>query len=247
MTALSPETRRLLQLSRGGDDPSPAREKAVRDRLIAQLGASALAGVATASAIAGAANATGAAAGSAAGSTASLGATTAAVAKALATLILAAGLGVGALKSDALEQADEWPAAVAVTTKHVAERAWRFVTGAEGGAKPGLSLAPMTDPVVGPEAIHQRLIAIARRPNRPVAKEAELILILGAEQALEEGDHERAARYLDAHEARFANDELRDDREKLRALCEEVRHGGGMTRPAAPAEIAPSTGGTTNF
>jgi hypothetical protein len=55
-----------------------------------------------------------------------------------------------------------------------------------------------------------------------VAKEAELVLILGAEQALAAGDGERAARFLDQHQATFAEGELRDRREELRRLVDRA-------------------------
>ena len=60
-----------------------------------------------------------------------------------------------------------------------------------------------------------------------MAKEAELILILGAEQALTEGDDAGALRYLDEHEARFAGGALSEDRETLRARIDRSRRAAG--------------------
>jgi hypothetical protein len=260
MTALSPETRRLLQLSRSGDDPTRAREQAVRKRLVAQLGVTALAGVATASAALGGAEAAGAAsastlAGSApaggvvgtAANAVSVGAT--ALTKTVATLVLAAGLGAGVWKSDdVVEQGVGWTATITVEAKQVARRAWHVLTGAEGsGARSDNTHLPTIESPTSVEPIHERLVAVARRPNRPVAKETELVLILAAEQALEAGDHERASRYLDQHEARFAAGAMKQDREVLRVLCERARHGAGDTPPLAPPTHSPFRAGSTNF
>jgi hypothetical protein len=267
MSALSAETRRLLQLSRHGDDPTPAREQAVRNRLIARLGVTALAGVATASAAVGAAEAasvTGAgvlsgaapastAVGSAATTAASVG-TTATLVKTVAGMALVVGLGASAWRNDdAVERAMEWSATVAVQAEQSAKRVWHFVTGDADGAdatSSGASVAKKGEPLTSSDANrHERLIAIARRPSHPVAKEAELILILGAEQALEVGDEERAARYLDEHEARFAKGELCQNREALRS-----RLGAGSSaapveeaQPSAPSPVAPSNEEKTNF
>ena len=243
MTELSTETRRLLQLSRGGDDPTAAREQAVRDRLIARLGVTALVGVATASAAASAAEAasvtsagvlsTGAPASAAVGSSAasvvSMGAATATLAKTVAGLVLVASLGTGAWKNDeVVEQAMAWSSTVAVRAKKAAIEAWHVVVGDTKGADRKASGAAPVDPAFGYDARrHELLIAIARRPDHPVAKEAELILILGAEQALAEGDDARAMRYLDEHQARFAGGALSDDRETLRVRIDRGRGAAG--------------------
>jgi hypothetical protein len=268
MSALSAETRRLLQLCRHGDDPTPAREQAVRNRLMARLGVTALAGVATASAAVGAAEAasvtsagvlSGAApastaVGSAATAAASVGATTATLVKTVAGLALVVGLGASAWRNDdAVERAMEWSATVAVQAEQSAKRVWHFVTGDADGAdatSSGASVAKKGEPLTSSDANrHERLIAIARRPNHPVAKEAELVLILGAEQALKVGDEERAARYLDEHEARFAKGELCQNREALRS-----RLGSGSSaapveeaQPSAASPVAPSNEEKTNF
>lgn len=218
MTALSAETRRLLHLSRAGDDPTAASEQAVRNRLIARLGVTALAGVASASVVVGA---PGAMVGSAAAKAASVGATAATWAKTVAAVILIAGLEAGVWRNDDIvHHAVEWPATVARQVKQVVKRAWQVVMGDTQAESDGPATIP---PPINSELLHERLIAIARRPNHPVAKEAELVLILGAEHALAAGDHERAARYLDQHETRFAGGELRTDREALRALCDRAR------------------------
>jgi len=265
VTALSPETRRLLQLSRGGDDPAPAREQAVRNRLIAQLGVTALAGIATgstASAAVGAAEAASAASasvlsgaapastavGSAAVNAASAGAATASLAKTVAGVVLLAGLGAGAWKNDqVVEETVAWSTAVAVEAERAAKRVWLFVTGgSESAASRGQPAAPALDPSVLAANRHELLIAIARRPNRPVAKEAELVLILGAQQALAAGDDERAARYLDQHEAQFAGGELSENREALRVRIHDAR-GRGKAQPTAPSPATPSNADKTNF
>jgi hypothetical protein len=236
MSALSAETRRLLVLSRGGDDPSPASELAVRNRLVARLGVTALAGVAGASAALGAAEAgsaaagaQGAAVGSTAGSALSSGATTAALAKTVATLVVVAGLGAGVWKSDdKVDAAAPWPAAAAAEVKHAVKRAWQIVTNADDEVDRARARSDAPDAITPPisaEAMHERLIAIARRPNRPVAKEVELVLILAAERALGEGDVARAERYLDRHRAQFSDGELSAEREALRVLCERARRG----------------------
>src|SRR6185503_16074291 len=242
MTELSSETRRLLQLSRDGDDPTAAREQAVRDRLITRLGVTALAGAATASAAVGAAEAasltsagalsTGAPASSVVGSAAvnavSMGATTATLVKTVAGLVLVAGLGTGAWTKEEVivEQAIEWSTTVARGAQEAAQRVWYFVTGGAEGARTMAATPPA--PSVGYDARqHELLIAIARRPDHPVAKEAELILILSAEQALVEGDDVRATRYLDEHEARFAGGPLSDDRQVLRARIDRGRGAAG--------------------
>jgi hypothetical protein len=233
MTALSAETRRLLRLSQGGDDPTPAREHAVRNRLIARLGVGALAGVATGPAVVGSAQA-GAAIGSTAAKAASAVATTT-LAKTVAILVLAAGLGAGVWKgNDVVERLAELPAAVAAQAKQVAKRAWRGMTGEPRRVEAQSRGRAATDPSISSEDRHQRLIAIARRSNRPVAKEAELLLILRAEQALAAGDGERAARYLDQHEALFPGGELHDDREALRTQID----GAGHTVPT-PSIVTP--------
>ena len=239
MSALSAETRRLLDLSRNGDAPTPARELAVRNRLVARLGVTALAGAAGASAALGAAEAAsaaggasaitagapGAAVGSAAANGLSAGATTATLAKTVATLAVVAGLGAGVWKGDEkVDPAAPWPAAAAGHVKHAVKRAWQIVT--NSGDDGASSHAPdAISPPISAEAIHERLIAIARRSHRPVAREAELVLILAAERALGEGDIDRAERYLDRHRARFSGGELSADREALRVLCERARRG----------------------
>jgi hypothetical protein len=255
MSILSAETRRLLDLSRDGDDPTPLREDAVRNRLIARLGVTALAGVATASAVLGAAEAAGAAGsgalaggahssavvGSATAKAISTGVTTATLAKTVAGLVLVAGLGAGAWKSDeGVEQVVGWPAAVAVRSTQVVARAWHLLVGDRDDADGKRAVAPpIGSSIANDTKRHELLIAIARRPDHPVAKEAELVLILGAEKALAAGDVESAARYLDEHEARFAGGPLRDNREALRVLVDRARSAGERGQPIAPSPIAP--------
>ena len=229
MTALSAETRRLLDLSRDSDDPTPARELAVRDRLIARLGVTALLGVAGASAAVGAAEAASAAGGAAAAKAVSAGATAATWAKTVATLAIVASLGAGVRMSDGMSDDNAppvvaWSVAVAGEVKHAVKRAWQIVTNSTDDDASADAPRAIVPPVSA-EGLHQRLIAIARRPNHPVAKEAELVLIMGAERALAEGDADLAKRYLDRHEARFAGGELRADREALRILCDRAHQG----------------------
>jgi hypothetical protein len=224
MTALSPETRRLLDLSRDGDDPSPVSEHAVRTRLIGHLGVTAMMGVTTASVAASAAEAAGAAS---AASQVSAGMAGATLAKTVTALVLAAGVGAGVWKGEEIPaQAVAWGAAVSVSAKETVKRAWNVLTSkspdTETNAHPA-SAHTLASPVGSDEYRHQRLMEVARRPNRPVAKEAELVLILGAEGALADGDAERAARYLDVHEVRFRAGVLAEDREALRAAIERAR------------------------
>ena len=246
MTELTVETRRMIALARGADDPPPSAERAVRDRLIAQLGLAALAGAATSAAASVATDAAGvagalssgapatAAAGTAAANVATAGATTALV-KTVAGLILVAGLGTGAMQNDAVaERVREWPAEAAVETKEIAQRVWQFVTGQhETYDGVGSSKKPL-EPSLGFDARrHALLMAIARRPDHPVAKEAELVLILGAEEALSAGDPSLAARYLDQHEMRFAGGALGDNREALRVLVDCARGEAEKAQAAA--------------
>jgi hypothetical protein len=253
MTTLSPETRRMLELSRAADVPSPSRERAVRDRLIAELGAAALAGLAggaatvaaeTGGVTSGALSAAGSSSAAAGSATHALaGATTSTLTKTVAALIVAAGIGAGARNHPALvERVEAWPADIAVGAERMARRAFRFVTGQEDRATtPRGAIESIDRSVDFDERRHALLIAIARRPNHPVAKEAELVLILRAEQALSAGDEALAAKYLDAHEANFEGGALSDNREALRVLVNCAR--GAAVGARARAECAaPSEG-----
>jgi len=219
MTALTAETRRLIALSHGADDPPPSAEAAVRDRLIAELGVTALAGAASAAAVA-ATDAAGAA--GAAGAGVLSGGGTTALVKTVAGLVLVAGLGTGAMQNEAIaERAREWPAQVAVQTKVIARRTWQLMMGRDETQDGVASPEKPPEPSLGFDARrHALLMAIARRPDRPVAKEAELVLILDAEEALTAGDPSLAARYLDQHETRFAEGALSDNREAMRVLVD---------------------------
>jgi hypothetical protein len=231
MTILSAETRRMLELSRAADVPSPSRERAVRERLIAELGVAALAAAAgsTAAVAAETARATTSGALSAASSSSTAagsatqalaGATTSILTKTVAALIVAAGVGAGARNHPALaERVGAWPSDIAVGAEGVARRVRRFVMGNGDGATTSRPAIESVDRSVDfDERRHALLIAIARRPDHPVAIEAELVLILRAEQALSAGDAALAAKYLDAHEASFEGGALSDNREALRRL-----------------------------
>lgn len=248
MTGLSAETRRLLELSRGGDVATPEREQTVRNRLVARLGATALAGVASTAVAMGGTKA-GTAVGTAAAKAVSAGATTATLAKTAVALALVAGLGTEVWKRDNVaEQVVALPAATLVQAKQAAKRVWRFVTGeTEDTASPSRGPSADVGTTSTAERRHERLMEIARRPSHPVAKEAELVLILGAEQELETGNHERAAAYLREHEERFSGGELSRDREVLRVEVERVRSGGSPWRRAAPSPVAPPGADKTNF
>jgi hypothetical protein len=227
MNSLHPETRRLIELSRDGDDPTPGSEAAVRSRLMTRLGSAAFVGAAGASIAAGAADALGAAGGSAAGSaslgaagstalqTAAAGVTSATLVKTVATLLVVAGPAIGAWENvEVRERAVELSAAMGARVSHVVDRVWRAPVSKAPETRPEL-----LSPFIGTKILHERLMAIARRPHRPIAKEAELIFILGAEEALAAGDHVLAAQYLDRHHIRFPDGELAPDREALRAIC----------------------------
>ncbi len=247
MTALSPETRRLLELSRDGDDPSPVSEQAVRTRLIGHLGVTAMMGVTTASVAASAAEAAGAAS---AASQVSAGMAGATLAKTVTALVLAAGVGAGAWKGEEIPaQAVAWSAAVSVSAKETVKRAWNVLTSKSPDAETAhpASAHTLASPVGSDEYRHQRLMEVARRPNRPVAKEAELVLILGAEEALAAGDAERAARYLDVHEARFRAGVLAEDREALRAAIERARGSTQAAPSISPSDPVPTGSAKPNF
>ena len=251
MTTLSAETRRMLELSRAADVPSPSRERAVRDRLIAELGVAALASVAastaavateTAGAITSgglsAAGSSSAAAGSA--THALVGATTSALTKIVAALIVAAGIGAGAWSLPAVaERVEAGPADIVAGSKRIARRAWSFVTREEDDQTTFHGAIESVDRSVDfDERRHALLIAIARRPNHPVAKEAELVLILRAEQAFSAGDEALAAKYLDAHEANFEAGALSDNREALRVLVDCARGAAVGARARAERFVA---------
>jgi hypothetical protein len=169
--------------------------------------------------------------------------------KTVAALIVAAGIGAGARNHPAVaERVEAWPAAIAVGAERVARRAFRFVTGEGDGATTSRGAESVDRSVDFDERRHALLIAIARRPDHPVAKEAELVLILRAEQAFSAGDAALAAEYLDAHQASFEGGALSDNREALRVLVDCAR---GVTagarkradeRPAAPCEAALPSG-----
>jgi hypothetical protein len=249
MTALSAETRRMLALSRAADIPSPSRERAVRDRLIAELGVAALAGVAggAATVAAEAADATSRALSAAGSSSAAAGsatqalagATTSTLTKTVAALIVAAGIGAGARNHPAVvERVKAWSADIAVGAERVVQRAFRFVTGQGDSATALRGVIESVDRSVDfDERRHALLIAIARRPDHPVAKEAELVLILRAEQALSAGDEALAAKYLDAHEASFEGGALSDNREALRVLVDCARGAAAGTLAPSPAVL----------
>ena len=236
MTGLSAETRRFLELARAGDDLPPSRESVVRERLIARLGATAVVGVAATSIAAGSAQAAGASIGATGAATtgatmapaavhaATTGPMTAALVKTVATFALVGGLGAGAIGKDALmsQPVRTWPHEAGARVG--IERAWSLLAHdarrddteiiADRGrelARPSFRSEP---------SHHERLVAIARRPDRPVAKEAELVLVLGAEDALSVRDYAGASRSLDLHEAEFATGALADHREALRILLD---------------------------
>jgi hypothetical protein len=227
MKSLHPETRRLIELSRRGDDPAPGSDARVQSRLMSRLGKAAFAGAAGASIAAGAADAIGAASSSAAGSTAAgaagsaalqtaaAGVTGATLVKTVATLLVVTGPAVGAWENaDVREHAWEWSAEMSARVERVVERVWGAPL--DHIRETGPDLPP---PVIGTKVLHERLIAIARRPHRPIAKEAELLLILGAEEALASGDRVLAEQYLDRHHTLFPGGELASDREALREIC----------------------------
>jgi hypothetical protein len=156
------------------------------------------------------------AAGSAALQTAAAGVTGATLVKTVATLLVVAGPGMGAWENvEVRARALEWSAAVGARASHMIDR-----VGGAPASKTHETRADPAPPIIGTEILHERLIAIARRPHRPIAKEAELIFILGAEEALAAGDHVLAGQYLDRHRTHFPNGELAPDREALRAICQ---------------------------
>jgi hypothetical protein len=158
----------------------------------------------------------------------------------IAGLVLAAGLGVGAMQNDAIaERVPEGAVDVARETKQLVLRAWRAL-GNETDVEATSSLAPKHEGSLDFDPTrHELLIAIARRPDHPVAKEAELVLILRAERALAAGEVERATQYLDAHRARFQSGALADNREALRVLVDRAKRSPGEARAPGSAR-APS-------
>jgi ElaB/YqjD/DUF883 family membrane-anchored ribosome-binding protein len=245
VTGLSAETQRLIALSRGADDAPPSREQAVRERLIARLGEAALAGVAVTSATVAATKAVGAAgasvlsggapvaAGTAGASAASVGGASALV-KTAASLIVVFGLGTAAMQNETVaEQVHEWPVAAAMQIKTTTQRIWQLCLGSEEESRLRPAEEERPDALGFDARRHALLMAIARRPDRPVAKEAELVLILRAEEALLAGDVSSATGYLDQHEARFANDALSENREVLRVLVDCARGAAEEARSRA--------------
>jgi hypothetical protein len=232
------ETRRLIELSRGADAPPPNAERAVRNRLIAELGVAALAGAGVsaaaasvteavgatgAGALSGGAPSTAAAGTAAANVAAAVGTTT--FAKTVAGLVLVAGLGAGAMQNDAVaERVRELPAQVAVHAERAAKPIWQFIFGGDEERDAASAPKHPLEPALDFDARRHRLLMnIARRPDHPVAKEAELVLILGAEDALSAGDTSLASSYLDRHKARFADGVLSDNREALDVLVHCAR------------------------
>lgn len=253
MTTLSAETRRMLDLSRAADDPTPSRERAVRDRLIAEFGVAALAGAVSTATVAteavgtattGALSAAGSPAVAAGPVTQALaGATTSALTKTVAGLIVAASLGAGALHRRAIaERAPVIASDIVVRTERLAQRGWNVIMGHVRGRDESTSWRAdrsIDRSVDFDERRHALLIAIARRPDHPVAKEAELVLVLRAEQALAAGDLALATKYLDAHQAQFEGGALADNRDVLRVLVDCARGAatdarGGACPPTAP-------------
>jgi hypothetical protein len=253
MSPLTLETRRLLDLSRGADDPPPSRERRVHDRLVARLGVAALAGAAAGSAAGSAGAATTATAlsasgassavvGSAGGGAGSLGATTTTLAKTILGLTLAAGIGASSLplytssepSVDALERAIE--ASLPALTRPPSAGAGRdpdLEVSLAGADSPRPVVAVVDESVDRERSRHEALMAIARRPDHPVAIESELVLVERAEQAFAAHDYQRASGYLDRHDAKYRAGALRDTREALRILIDCAAGAADRARDGA--------------
>jgi hypothetical protein len=228
-TALSRETREFLARCHRADDPPSHREKAVRDRLIAELGAGVVLGVAASAALGAAetmsAGATAASSASATSalSTASAGAATSTLAKSVAgaALVLGLGLGGAAAKDEAnVARMSEGTVEVVVGVERAVKWVWKQLRHPDDNRVAAASPSRPDAPFAADPRRHRLLIEIARRPDHPVAIEAELVLILRAEEAIDARQPVLAMQKLDEHASRFPNGALRDRRVELRRSIE---------------------------
>ena len=214
MTELSPESKALIELARGDDEPNVVDRARVRRALGASL-------------------ATGLAASSATSAAAGAGLKTAGLAGSMKIAAwVGVGMAVGALTTTTAIVAIRGPAPEPAPVARPAPRDVSPVVRADPPAKDELTDEP-TDTATIPLEVTSKPIGARAPQSSPSSLAAEMRLLETARAALSGGDARRALALIQEHERDFPNGSLSEERRasKVFALC-------GLGRRAEAARAA---------
>jgi hypothetical protein len=227
MTELSPESKALIDLARGDDEPSVVDRVRVRRA----LGASLATGVALSSATSLAAGAGLKAAGASAGLAGTM----------KIAMWVGVGMAVGALTTTTAIVAVRGPSTDASSARP-APRETNTVVVADLPAKESPVVEP-TDTTTIPLEVTSK--PTASRPPQPSASSlaAEMRLLETARAALSGGDARRALALIQEHEREFPSGSLSEERRasKVFALCELGRRAEAARAAAEFLRVAPAS------
>jgi hypothetical protein len=229
MTDLSPESKALIDLARGDDEPNAVDRARVRRA----LGASLATGLAVSSATSVAAGATAKAAGATAGLAGSL----------KIAMWVGVGMAFGALTTTTALVALRGPAAEPTS---VARPAPREASPAVIKAEPPVQESPASEPTdtttIPLEVTSKPTTLRAPQPS-PSSLAAEMRLLETARAALSGGDARRALTLIQEHEREFPAGSLSEERRasKVFALCELGRRAEAARAAAEFLRTAPAS------
>jgi hypothetical protein len=227
MTDLSPESKALVELARGDDEPSPVDRARVRRALGASL-ATGLAVTSTASLAAGAGL-------KAAGTSAGLAGTL------KVAMWVGVGMAVGALSTTTALVALRAPNADTAPAPRSAPQTAPAVT-ADPPADEAPAIAP-TDTATIPLEVSSKPSGSRPPQPSPSSLAAEMRLLETARAALSGGDARRALTLIQEHEREFPGGSLSEERRasKVFALCELGRRGEAARAAAEFLRTAPAS------
>lgn len=225
MTDLSSEDRALIELARGGDDPSPRLRTQMRADVMAKIGIGAAAAAATLGTAGVAAGSTGAAAGAgtvaAAKAAGGMSVTTKWLIGALG-LLVAGGSGGLVYESARQASAPEVAPPPAVEVAQPAEAPIDSQPAAVGAAAQAPAEAIAPEPTEPAQSEPPRIAPIKPRPSAGGDLGSEVAVLQSAQKSLQSGKPADALAALDAHEKKHGAGSLSEERAAARvfALCE---------------------------
>jgi hypothetical protein len=228
MTDLSPESKALIELARGDDEPSAVDRARVRRA----LGASLATGLAMSSATSLAAGAGLKAAGTAAGLAGSV----------KIAMWVGVGMAVGALTTTTAIVVLRGPAAQPTSVPRPVAREANPVIKADMPVKESTDEAPTDTTTIPLEVTSKPSMSRAPQPS-PSSLAAEMRLLETARAALSGGDARRALALIQEHERDFPSGSLSEERRasKVFALCELGRRAEAARAAAEFLRTAPAS------